>query len=65
MKKLLTTISGASVIGGGLLTLWTAGRSDLDLLDFKSVVIRLAIATALVVIGYIGLKANKWEYLDA
>lgn len=64
MKKLLTTISGASVIGGGLLTLLTAGRSDLDMLDFKSIVIRSAIATALVVIGYIGLKVTKWEYLE-
>jgi hypothetical protein len=64
MKKMLLKLSGLSFIGGLLLALWTAGKSDINALDFNSIVIRGAIATALIVIGYIGLKVNKWEYLD-
>lgn len=64
MRKFLLNMSGFSLFGGLMFVLCTAGLSDNDLLDLKAIVISCIIATVLMVIGYIGLKVNKWEYLD-
>lgn len=55
-KKILTVLFGLSIGAGFLIVLGTAGSSDLNLIDFKTILIQSAIGVALVWIGFIGLK---------
>lgn len=56
IKKILSTLFGLSIGAGILLVLFVAGSSDLDVIDFKSVVIQGGIGVGLVSLGYVGLK---------
>ena len=61
MRKLLLMLSGSSLFGGLLLLVLCSGLNDTDI---KTILIKGIIATLLMFVGYIGLKVNKWEYLD-
>lgn len=55
-KKIVTTLSSLFIGAGIILILGTAGSSDLDLIDFYTVLVRSSIGVALVWIGFKGLK---------
>lgn len=46
-KKILTTVFGLSIGAGFLLVLGTAGSSDLNLIDFKTILIQSGIGLVL------------------
>lgn len=58
-KKILTVLFGLSIGVGFFIVLGTAGSSDLNLIDFKTIIIQGAIGVALVWIGFIGLKVTN------
>lgn len=63
-KKILTTVFGLSIGAGFLLVLGTAGSSDLNLIDFKTILIQSGIGLVLVWIGFKGLKITNPVYFD-
>ena len=63
-RNILKKIFGLIVVAGFLFILGTVGSSDLSLIDFKTILVRCGIGLLLCAIGFIGLKANNWEYLN-
>lgn len=63
LKKVCHWIFGLCVFASFVLMIGTAGSSDLNLIDFKQIVIQSLIALALMLIGFIGLKLSDWEYI--
>lgn len=64
LRKILIKIFGLSMVAGLFLILCTAGSSDLNLIDFKTILIRGGIGLLLCVLGFVGLKASNWEYIN-
>lgn len=64
LRKILIKIFGLSMVVGFLLILCAAGSSDLNLIDFKTILVRGGIGLLLCTIGFVGLKANNWEYIN-
>lgn len=60
LKKFL----GLSMFIGFLLMIGTAGSSDLGLISFERLVIRMCLGIIMITGGYIGLKLSNWEYID-
>jgi hypothetical protein len=58
IRTIIKKISGLSCITGFVYILGIAGMSDLNLIDLKSILIKAIIGIAIMVSGYIGLKAN-------
>ena len=63
-RKILVKLFGLLMVAGFLFILGTVGSSDLNLIDFKTILVRCGIGLLLCVIAYIGLKVTNWEYLD-
>lgn len=63
-RKILIKIFGLLMVAGFLFILGTVGSSDLNLIDFKTILVRCGIGLLLFVIGYTGLKVTNWEYLN-
>lgn len=63
-RKILIKIFGLSLVAGFLFILGTAGLSDCDLIDFKTILVRCGIGLLLMLIGLVGLKVNDCEYND-
>lgn len=58
IRTIIKKLSGLSLIAGLVCALGIAGTSGLDLIDFKSTVLKVGVALLLMGIGYIGLRAN-------
>lgn len=56
MKKIITALSGLNAGAGFLLVLGAAGSADLNVVDFKIIVIQGIIGLVLLLIGAIGLN---------
>ena len=59
IRKFLKKISGLNVITGFVVILGTAGMSDLDLIDLKTILVRCGIGLLFCAIGVVGLTANN------
>lgn len=58
IRTIIKKLNGLSCITGFIWALGIAGSSDLNLIDFKSMVLKVGVALLLMVVGYIGLMAN-------
>lgn len=56
MKKFLTTVFGICMAIGFVLIIGSAGSSDLELIDFKTLLIQSGLGLALTGIGFIGIR---------
>lgn len=56
MKKFLTTVFGICMALGFLLMIGSAKSSDLELIDFETLIVRSCIGLVIWVIGFIGIK---------
>lgn len=55
ISKIFFAVSVVSMLSGLILLFWTAGASDLNLIDFKTIVSLEIIGIVLMIIGCIGL----------
>ena len=63
IKKLTNLILGSSVVAGFISLMGAVGGSDLNVLDFNEVIIRLIIGLALIAVGLLGLRLTGCEYI--
>lgn len=64
IKKVLRKFFGLCLVSGIVLAIGTAGVSDINSIDFKSMIIQCLIALALIVFGFIGLALSEWQYIN-
>ena len=64
IKKVLPKFFGLCFVVGIFLAIGTAGASDVNSIDFKTMIIQCLIALALVLIGYLGLKFCEGAYIN-
>ena len=64
LKRVLSVISGLSLLAGFVLLLGTAGSSDLELIEFNTVLVRGGIAAALMLGGFFGVKILSPDFFD-
>lgn len=58
-KKILKTLFGLSIGAGFLILLGTAGASDFSGIGLATILVQGVIGTALIWIGFIGLKVTN------
>ena len=64
LKKVFHWIFGLCMFIGFVLMVGTAGSSDLNLIDWDTILKQSLIALILMTVGFIGLKLSGWEYID-
>lgn len=64
LGKIINVVSGLAVAGGFVLAIGTCGSADLNLINFSTLVIRLGISVALIVVGAIGFQFGEPIYID-
>jgi hypothetical protein len=62
--KIFNIIFGCSVVVGAFLLLGTAGASDLNKMDFDTILFQSLLSLSLVLIGVVGLKINNRNKID-
>lgn len=62
LKKVCHWFFGLCMFAGFVVMLGTFGSSDLNLIDFETILVQSGIALALILFGFIGLKLSAWEY---
>lgn len=63
LLKLVKMFFGLCVLGGFIFMFGTVGSSDLNLIDFETLVIRSLIGLAVTLFGYLGLKWIGCEFV--
>lgn len=64
LKRVLSVISGLSMLAGFVMLLCVAGSSDANLIDFNTVIVRGGIACALMLGGFAGVKILSPDFFD-
>lgn len=64
LKKVCNWFFGLCTLVGFVVMVGTAGASDLNTIDFETILVQGGIALALILIGFVGLKLSGWEYID-
>lgn len=64
LKKFYHWFFGLCTTAGFILMIGSAGASDCNLVDFETLLLQGAIAIALILFGFVGLKLSDWEYID-
>ena len=62
-KKGYNVTFGLCMLFGFIVIFRTTGLSDLNLIDFNTLLVRSCIGIVLMLIGYIGLKVTGWEHI--
>lgn len=63
LRKFCHWFFGLCMLVGMVLIIGTAGSSDLNLLDWNTLLKQSGIAMTLVIVGFVGLKLSKWEHM--
>ena len=64
LKKVCHLVFGLCMVAGFILMIGTTGSSDLNLIDWNTIVKQSVISVVLMLVGYFGLKFTDWEYID-
>ena len=64
LRKVCHWIFGLCMFAGFIVMVGTAGASDLELIDWNTILKQSVISLVLMFVGYIGLRLSDCEYID-
>lgn len=64
LRKCVNWFFGLCTLVGLIALFGTVGMSDLNLIDFKTILVRCVISLVLILVGYVGLRFNEFMYVD-